>query len=184
MMNNNNNNPNVEDVHFRGDELLSKSVNKLLDDIMNEYMDDPETMMRKASALTGINIVLAAVWVLLSSHCFNIVSEWTMFESEDPEYNGAMVFSKIFADDHTSHDRICLLYIPECCEINIGIYNNHCFEISFKEDEDRIVIIQADSYDDNGVSIKEHKYYGIIEKAVNDAVDHVKTGKPIEEYLK
>jgi hypothetical protein len=183
-MNNNNNNPNVEDIHFKGDELLSKRVDKLLADIEREYMDDPETMVRKASALTGINIVLAAIWVMLSHHCFNIVSEWTMFESEDSEDNGAMVFSKIFADDPKSHDRICLLYIPECCEIDIGIYNNHCFEISFNEDEDRLVISQADCYDNDGVSIKEHKYYGIIEKAVNDAIDHVKTGKPIEEYLK
>lgn len=182
-MNNNNNNPNIEDVHFRGDELLSRRIDKLLDDITNEYMDDPETMMRKVNALTGINILLAAVWVILSYHRFSRVSEWTMFESEDPEHNGAMVFSKIFTDDPDSHDKICLLYIPECCEINIGIYNNHCFEISFDEDENKIVIIQADSYD-NSVSIKEHKYYGLIEKAVTDAIDHCKTGKPIEEYLK
>lgn len=182
-MNNNNNNPNVEDVHFKGDELLNKRVDKLLVDIAHEYMDDPETMGRKTNALTAINILLATIWVMLSHHRFNIVSEWTMFESEDHEDNGAMVFSKIFTDDPTSHDRICLLYIPECCEIEIGIYDTHCFEISFNEDEDRLVITQTDCHDNDGVSIKNHKYYGIIEKAVNDAVDHAKTGRDIEEYL-
>ena len=54
-MNNNNNNPNVEDVHFKGDELLNKRVDKLLADIADEYMDDPETMARKANTVLRKN---------------------------------------------------------------------------------------------------------------------------------
>jgi hypothetical protein len=150
---------NEELFSMHGDGLVGRYINKLLE----KYHHDPINESTKIKNLVNINMMLATLWLILAKHEFKYVAEWYMFDSDE---NGLPCFSKIFTDDPDSHDRILLIYQPDTCEIELGIYKTSCFNIS-------IVGTDINSTTTANEEIQRHPLFGVLKKAVEDAKKHV-----------
>jgi hypothetical protein len=150
---------NEEMFSMRSNVLLDRYVDKLIE----EYHRDPINGSIKAINLANINMMLATLWLILSNHKFKYATDWCMFDSDE---NGLPCFSKIFTDDPNSHDRIVVCYQPDSCEIELGIYNTSCFNIS-------IVGTNMNRTTTANDEIQKHPLFGILKKAVEEAEKHV-----------